>query len=94
MKQYWEAIDGEKFENRWDCEEYEVGLIKRNYGIEFFNRNGEKTDDFDVAYKVVITTTICSNDWKLLSDWYGNEFPLEVGVHIWNDCEGCYFMRE
>lgn len=94
MKQYWEAIDGEKFENRWDCEEYEVGLIKRDYGIEFFDYDGDVTDDFSEAYKVTIYAPISGDDWELLNDWYGSEVPKEAGVHIWDECKNCYFMRE
>lgn len=81
--EYWEAKDGKRFENRDDCEDYEVKLIENE--ITYYNHKGELTKDFNNAFTVVLSTELSKEDYLLLNEYYYWTIPNEPGKYVWDE---------
>lgn len=83
--EYWESEDGSRFNSKAACMEYEIRLLEKNNEILYYDKDGNKVDDFDSAWVVVLSKELNDEDYKELWEWYGWMLPNAEGKYVWNE---------
>lgn len=97
MKVIYIAEDGKKFDDEYECEEYERSLKMANLPpLTMFDHEGEPTDQPDAAWFVKIDTEEEADAAHFWNEETGANIPEETGIYFYNEYNNywCNFALE